>query len=559
MAKKTDGRRTKNLDLPRHVTKSARGFYLYQRRVPKGLAEELAALGTSPEMLADLIPAKGLWVHPLGSDPAEMAIRAAELTANYDALIAPSPSFPPVQPDPKRAAQRGIIKGAIQTADAVPEQRWKLAGAVTDQARPHGPEMERDALALFKAQAFGGEAQTASLSIPVRVGPDGVLLIGDVSASAVEALPIPRPAGGDGFMFDASRAAIEARQKEVAPKDSSHPLRISQLLEPMALDQDHRKSTADGIRRKVERFTDFAGDKPLWEYDHETIIAYRDHLRAGGEAFNRVKKERIHHAPIKPASINQYVAALKMVWNFAPDKWRKEYRDIQFPRVKRLKVKESVQDTRWKAFTDDQMKDLWAEMQKAWGPKADTRLTPGRRKAFLMAVKVMLWTGLRPVEVFHLTSANIVGETIEIRYTKTNERRTLPLTKHLSDLPDFLSAGGFKAELEAAKNDLYGGEARGKVSPPAALSKSLRKYFAEVRDAAGITDEKQVLYSLKDTLVRRLQMIFRQKGIPVTYDTIRDIIGHKTKGALVHYVTLTGDMDEGLALVKEALDAIEYW
>jgi integrase len=341
------------------------------------------------------------------------------------------------------------------------------------------------------------------------------------------------------------QTAVVARQKEVAPKDSSHALRLSQLLEPYSRDQGHRKGTADGIRRKVKRFTDFAGDRPLWEYDHETIIAYRDHLRTGP-------------APVKEVTINQYIAALKMVWNAAPDRW-KEYRDIQFPRVKLRKIKDDLQDTRWKSFTDDQMKDLWREMQKAWGPNADTRLTPGRRRAFLMAVRVMLWTGLRPVEVFHLTSENIVGQTIQIRYTKTGNRRTLPLCKHLSDLPAFLAAGGFKTELEAAKNELYAGKARGQESPPSALSKSLRKYFAEVREAAGITDPKQVLYSLKDTLVRRLQLIFKQKGIPVTYDTIRDIIGHKTKGALAHYVTLTGDMDEGLELVKEALDAIEYW
>lgn len=84
------------------------------------------------------------------------------------------------------------------------------------------------------------------------------------------------------------------------------------------------------------------------------------------------------------------------------------------------------------------------------------------------------------------------------------------------------------------------------LSPPSALSKSLRKYFAEVREAAGIADPKQVLYSLKSALVRRLQMIFRQKGIPVTHDTVRDIIGHKTKGAVAHDVTLTGAWTMGL-------------
>lgn len=548
MAKKTDLRRTKNTDLPRYVTKTARGIYLYKRRVPKGLAEELSALGTSPEMLAQLLPASGAWEHSLGSDPADMAMKARDLTAHYDALMAPETPPAPIIRTPKQQAERAVIKAAIKNATGPRQDAWKGTGDTLDQSHGIGPDLERDALSLFRAQAFGGEGAATSLTIPVRVGADGVLMLGDVSPPAGDAQPVQRPAGADGFMFDAMRTAVDARQKEIAPKDSLHPLRLSQLLEPYSRDQGHRKGTADGIRRKVNRFIEYAGDKPLWDYDHESIIEYRDRLRLGDEK----------HAPVKEVTINQYIAALKMVWNAAPDRW-KEYRDLQFPRVKLRKIKEDVQETRWKSFSDEQMKALWREMQKAWGPGAETRLTPGRRKAFLMAVRVMLYTGLRPVEVFHLTADNIVGQTIQIKYTKTHHRRTLPISKHIADFPAFLAAGGFKRELDAAARDLYAGEARGKASPPAALSKSLRKYFAEVREAAGITDPKQVLYSLKDTLVRRLQMIFKQRGIPVTYDTIRDVIGHKTKGALAHYVTLTGDTDEGLELIREALDAIEYW
>lgn len=541
MAKKTDLRKTRNVDLPRHVTKTARGFYFYQRRAPKGLAEKLAALGPVPP---NLIPASGVWQHSLGSDPAQMAERARELTAQYDKLL-PEFSGASAPPEtPAQTAERAVIRAAVKTATIPHKDRWTTAGDVLDAAGAHGIEAERNTLALYRAQAFGGEAAVSGLSIPVRVGANGALLIGAVDpASAGEPFAPPRPTGADGFLYDGLRGAVEARRKEIEPKDSAHPLRLSQLLAPYSEDQEHRESTANGIRRKANRFIKFAGDKPLWDYDHKTLVAYRDQLRADG---------------LRDGTINQYIAALKMIWNAVPDRWA-EYQDLQFPRLKARRVKEDVQDTRWKAFTDDQMKALWGAMQKAWGPDADTRLTPERRRAYLMAVKVMLWTGLRPVEVFHLTGENIVGDIIQIKYTKTHTRRTLPLCKHLADLPAFLAAGGFKAELEAASRDLYAGEARGKASSPTALAKGLRTYFAEVRVVAGITDPKQVLYSLKDTLVRRLQMIFKQRGIPVTYDTIRDIIGHKTKGALAHYVTLTGDMDEGLDLMREALDAIEYW
>lgn len=557
MAKKTDRRRSKNIDLPRFVTKSARGIYLYKRRVPKGLAEQLAALGPEPAFLPTksgpsnirpIIPASRVWEHSLGSDPAEMAKRARELTAHYDALL-PVPVAPLTPSELKAIAdERAVLKAAVKLSATNPEERWKQASTVLDAASALPVEQERDTLSLFTALAYGGEGQTPNLGIPVSVSPTGTLLVGAVTPESNVAITIPRPSGADGHMFDAMRTAVETREKEIAPKDTKHPLRLSQLLEPFSRDQGHRKGTADGIRRKVNRFKEFAGDKPLWDYDHETIIRYRDYLRTGDAK----------HDPVKESTINQYIAALRMVWNASPDRW-KEYRDIQFPRVKLRKIKDDVQDTRWKSFTDAQMKDLWREMQRAWGPGAQTRLTPSRRQAFMMAVRVMLYTGLRPVEVWHLTSQSIVGDTIHIKYTKTHHRRTLPLSKHLADLPAFLASGGFQRELEAAATETYKGSERGKASAPETLSKSLRKYFAEVRTAAGITDEKLVLYSLKDTLVRRLQMVFKAKVIPITYDVIRDIIGHKTKGALAHYVTLTGDTDEGLELIREALDSIEYW
>jgi integrase len=552
MAKKTDLRKFKNTDLPRYVTKTARGFYLYKRRAPKGLAEELAAMGTDAATIAQLLPASGVWQHSLGSDPAGMFDRARELTAHYDALLAPDTPPAPLTRGPDQIAARQVIKTTIKTALNPREQAWRETASVIDQSAALPDPLAHDAMSLFRAQAFGGTAEAASLPVALRVDADGVLRLGvsmPASAplrSAFEAgaqVP-PRPTGADTYIYSAMQSAVDARIKEVAPKDSTNPMRLSALVGPLSVDAGHRAASAAGLRRKVKRFTDHAGDKPLTEYTHADLIAYRDALRGDG---------------LKEASLNQYVAALKWVWGAAPDRWPDEYGAVTFPRLKLRRVKEDVQETRWKAFTDDQMVKIGEAMGRLWGPEADSRLTPSRRRAFTMAVKVMLYTGLRPVEVFHLTTENIVGQTIRIKYTKTHAGRTLPLSKHLSDLPAFLAEGGFKAELAAAKNDLYGGEVRGSDATPAALAKSLRRYFYDVREAAGITDPKQVLYSLKDTLVRRLQMIFKEKGIPVTYDTIRDVIGHKHKGALAHYVTLTGDMDDGLALIREALDAIEYW
>lgn len=155
-----------------------------------------------------------------------------------------------------------------------------------------------------------------------------------------------------------------------------------------------------------------------------------------------------------------------------------------------------------------------------------------------MAVRVMLYTGLRPAEVFRLTTADVEGGILTIRRTKTTPRK-LPITDHLDDLPDFLADDGFTRELDRSKT----------------IAVTMSDNFREVIRAAGFENDRHVLYSLKDTLVDRLQ---RQDGM--TDDVIRGIIGHVVgQGKLWHYKTPFGETTHGRATMKKALDAITYW
>jgi integrase len=153
-----------------------------------------------------------------------------------------------------------------------------------------------------------------------------------------------------------------------------------------------------------------------------------------------------------------------------------------------------------------------------------------------MAIRVMLYTGLRPAEVFRLTPSNVKNDALEIRETKTTGRR-IPISNHIGDLPEFLKNGGFEGE-------------RGKT-----IAKTLSENFTSILRSNGFDNDRHVLYSLKDTLVERLQ---RQSGM--SDDVIRGVIGHVSgQGNTRHYKTRFGDTSHGMARMRDALDAITYW
>ena len=172
-----------------------------------------------------------------------------------------------------------------------------------------------------------------------------------------------------------------------------------------------------------------------------------------------------------------------------------------------------------------------------------------------MGFRVLLHTGMRPVELFHLTADNVKGDVLHIKYTKTKTARRIPLAATLSELPAFLATGGFAAELEAGKTAIRRGKIYGQPTKPDSIARAYTSAFSSVIRAGGLTNDRHVLYSAKDTLVDRLQ---RQDGM--NDDVIRGVIGHVSgQGKLRHYKTQLGDTPQGLALMRKHLDAIVYW
>lgn len=485
----------------KHVIQTKDGLYRYNRRVPDDCHKAFR---------------KKLWNLSLGRDYDQAVIKAVELRQRHDQEIARLR-------DPETSEEEMVRQASIRTSARIAElerrgapeaiegeesnlekrlgQFWRHIPKTLENARNKKSEYRQ--LAVMQAMAFGDGSRTEGAE-PPRIQPPSA--------------PVDR------MLYDAHRAMLAQRLEELAPLPDQGPpeMRLEALLERYAQVQALRPATVTHYRKMVRKLVKHFGNHPLPHYDRDRLRRYRDIL--------------VDDPNISTQTVEKHFAPLKAVWNWAADEYD-DLAELQFPRVRMPKRDTSIDDTRWQAFNDCEIKEIWRLLNEAWGPGSKSRITPRRRRAFLMAIRVMLYTGLRPAEVFRLQGRDVEGDVLTIRETKTTGRR-IPLSKHIADFRPFLEKDGFSGERESKT-----------------ISSSLSDYFRDIIRPAGFTNDRHVLYSLKDTLVDRLQ---RQDGM--SDDVIRGIIGHVSgQGKLRHYKTRFGDTPHGMERMREALDAIEYW
>jgi integrase len=517
-----------------YLRKESDGYWRYFRRVPKDIQSSIG---------------KTLWRASLGRDKTLARTRAKELEQEHDSIIAAlrdPQSGARVQMAVNRTADRMAELEARGAPDGTYDQGdFDNAGAAYPDSTPADTATFESILAdLWKRvpdTLEGSEADNPEVRTR-RLATLAAMAFGDQSRVQLDALPAtPIPSGKVASMQHAAhKAMLDEVLEEIDPTPDTTPdeLRLSGVLSKYLDLKKRRGNTEASYRKKVGGFLAFIKkDVALSAYSTQDMRDYRDHL----------------NQKLKPDSVRQYFAALKTLWAWAPEEYD-QYKDLTFPRVTMPERDSTVEDDRWQAFTDPQIKEVWRLVSAAWGPDSQSRLTASRRKSFLMATRCMLYTGLRPVEVWHLTSDNIEGDTLIIKHTKTKARRTLPLSKHIADLPDFLAADGFQAELRAGIGRVYGGKVQTEPTTPKSMEGTMRDAFHAIIRKAGMKDPKLVLYSLKDTLIRRLQ------GLDVSDDLMRGVIGHSTgQKALRNYKTPFGQSPEGVQKMRAALDAITYW
>lgn len=401
----------------------------------------------------------------------------------------------------------------VIAGEAGPEQElWRQTEAVLSRSGQMPTDIAIKTLSNFAAYAFGDTSHLASeVSDPI-------------GAKLTELLQPARPTAiGSAAVYDALHTALNSRLAElIGQSKESDGYRLSSLRERYFKLNNSSAATMRSYRGKIDTMTDKLGDLPLHQFTPEKLRLYRDHLLEEG---------------LKPESVAQYFAPVKAIMRWAiSEELVPGFDAMPTDKVKMPRAGTHIEATRWQRFDDGEIKRVWGLLQKAWGP--DSRYDPDRQEAFKWAFRVALYTAARPVEVFRMKPESVTPDSIYITETKTGISRTLPMTMHLTGFHEFMQAGGWKL---------------GKTKPES-VAGTMSDSFTKAIRQAGFTNDRHVLYSTKDTLVDRLQRAGHSD------DVIRGITGHVSgQGQLRNYKTRLNDTPEGLAMLRKALDAVEYW
>lgn len=495
--------KNRDIPLPRYMSPVRRRdhvAYKYQRDVPKALR---ALLG------------RNRWDLSLGGDLTKATARCAAYTAEHDQIIALLTNAE-TRDSVIRLGVESItaakLRDDIEEAPDALSLSWRDTEEHMQGAAKLSPRYEHESLAAFAWQAFGDRSHIDQIKDPSPVLKEALKL------------PVcPPPDGGvERSLFDAMHTALNARLTElVGQSKASDEYRLSTLREKYFKLNTSSDATKRSYRGKIDRLTGFAGDLPLQMITPEKLRLYRDYLLEEG---------------LKPDSVAQYFAPPKAIMRWAlHEELVPGFDALPTDKVKMPRNDTPIEETRWQRFDDEEIKKVWAVVQKAWGP--ESRYDQDRQEAFKWAFRVALYTAARPVEIFRMQPANVTPDFINITETKTRISRKLPLSRHIAGFHDFMHTKGWKL-----------------TGKPESLAGTMSDSFTKAIRAAGFTSDRHVLYSAKDTLVDRLQRAGRSD------DVIRGITGHVSgQGHLRNYKTRLNDTPEGLAMLREALDAIEYW
>lgn len=517
--------------LPRYMSAYERNGtkYKYQRRVPLALQEALALKKWDYSLGSDLTNAAAMcatytktineMIERLSEDGAieelerdtqsRVAAELAELTVQYE--NSPDLSF-----DGKNIefADQVTAPGIKLKSDTADQELWRSTEETIGRAANMAPRAARDHLALFSAYAFGDKTHID------RVPANDVF-----GNKLVELLEPSRPADTtSGAIFDALKAALDSQIFELDGKVAvNSAYTLSELREKYFDLRAVAHETRKGYMTKTNSIIAKIGDLPLTHYTPDKLRKYRDELMADG---------------LSARSIASYFTALKAIMRWAlKEELVPGFDSLPTDKVTMPRVENTIEEIRWQRFDDAEIKKVWGLLQKGWGE--ESRLTEDRREAFKMVFRVLLYSGLRPVEVFRLTPEDVTPDFIHASKVKTKIPRTIPLSKHIADFYPFMQQDPFP----------FRGFGRAET-----VSGKMSDSFTKTIRAGGMVNPKHVLYSAKDTLVDRLQRAQRSE------DVIRGITGHVSgQGHLRSYKTRLNDSPEGLLMLREALDAIEYW
>ncbi|KAA8605925.1 hypothetical protein AL037_20935 [Salipiger aestuarii] len=481
--------------LPRYLTATATA-YKYQRRVPTSFVDKVGCK---------------TWDVYLGSDLPSALERHAALVSQHDALIAILKN-PEAQQDLRDNA-RGVahaanFTAAVQDSSELFAASWRDTEEYLTGTKGLTRRRELETLATFALQAFGDRTHVDQIEDPSSA----LLLAADMPAAVIPT------EGVELAMWTAMKSALSEHLLELSPPKKYTP--ISARMEEYIGYKSVADATARNYRLRVARFIKFAGrDLPLDAIKASILREYRNHLMNGDETT----------PPVSRAVVRQYFYPLKSLF-----RWALREDLVESDPTGKIDLpdpKKTVEETKWQSLNSCEIAIVWEAISQQWGLDGRHQLPSERRQAFLMAFRVLLWTGMRPNEVFKLTPEQVEPDRIHIQKTKTGTARVIPLAAPIEDFHHAIRTDAWQTVAAL-------GNPAGKMSGS----------FNAVIRAAGLTNSRHVLYSTKDTLIDRLENLGASENIQ------RTIIGHATgRGALRHYKTAAT-----VEQMREYLDAVNY-
>ena len=291
-----------------------------------------------------------------------------------------------------------------------------------------------------------------------------------------------------------AKRRLERKISDVTPDTNC----ISSVLEKYCSFNSIRSGTKSKYQRELSRLIAITGDVPISHVRTEDLRSLRDALIG----------------QIKPASIQAVFTPIKGIFGFAFDE--EIIKENPMMGVKLPKDKRPIEERKWKPFEPVEFARILEAAEHEWGKPA-RGLSDLRRDAIHMIVRVLAFSGMRPIEVIRLKPDDVDEKLIRITGSKTeSSTRVVPLHPEIKDFPAWLSSGGLET-FQSINTDQVG---------------SVRHNFGRlIREKMSdpITDPQKVLYSLRSTFVNAM----RRAGADIQVQ--RAILGHKEAGAIRHY------------------------
>ena len=422
----------KNSDKITYLSKAKNGRYKYQRRKPKYAHD---ALGKKP------------WDISLGSNYGVAVDKAREYAASHDELLSHlatpenqdkykqdkydevAAMLVRMRPNMRLRIGEGGEPEVVPPMNRNPGQ-WKQTSDKMKNARTLPPQEELQQLAYFAAYAFGDRETLDVL--------DSSNPLGD---ALVEVMQPQRPTDPvDSVMYDAMKKALDDRIRKLGGETLVNPKHtLTYLHKVIASLRNSKPNTIRNHKVTTTKFLKFLQEENDMTYEpsiatlsHELLQEYLEYLMADSRVGN--------------SSISKYFDGINSVFNHAIK--TKKVPGLVVNPIKFLEMPASkpVEESMYLPFDREEIKRIWEQVQIEWDPgNRKSQLSQGRRSAFLMGFRVLLWSSLRPVEFFWLRDhGGVTPEYIDVQRTKTGIKRKIALSSNVADFHKFVQNGGFE-------------------------------------------------------------------------------------------------------------------